>query len=61
MHIDLPTPRDRLNLEPITSPPQKKVTTTFGSPVSDLEEDEERTYSNEIRGRGGDELDATTT
>jgi hypothetical protein len=42
-----------LCLEPITSPPKKKFKTTFGSLISDSEEDEVRTYSNEIRGGGG--------
>jgi hypothetical protein len=41
MSIEPPTPRDRLNLEPITSPRRKKLKTTFGSLVSDLKEDEE--------------------
>jgi hypothetical protein len=34
---------------------------TFGSLVNDSKEDEERTCSNEIGGKGGEELDATTT
>jgi hypothetical protein len=45
-------PRDRLNLEHVTSPPRKKSRTIFGSSVNDLEEDEEQTYLDEIRGRG---------
>ncbi len=60
-HIELPTPRDRLSLEPITSPPRKKSKTTFGSLINDSEEDEEQTCSYEIRGGGGEELNATTT
>jgi hypothetical protein len=38
---DAYTPRDRLSLEPITSPLRKKSKTTFGSLVYDLEKDEE--------------------
>lgn len=34
---------------------------TFGSLVNDSKEDEEQTCSNEIGGKGGEELDATTT
>jgi len=29
MHIELPTPRDMLSFESITSPPRKKSRTTF--------------------------------
>jgi hypothetical protein len=54
----LPTPRDRLNPKLVTSPPRKKSMTTFGSLVNDSEEDKERICSNEIVGRGGEELDA---
>jgi hypothetical protein len=53
-----PTPRDRLSHEPVTSPSKKKSRTIFGSPINDSKEDEEQTYSNEIKGRGGKELDA---
>jgi hypothetical protein len=34
--------------------------TTFRSSLNDSKEDEERTYLDEIRGRGGEEFDATT-
>jgi hypothetical protein len=61
MHTILLTLRDRLSLEPIASPPRKKSRTTFGSPVNDSKEDEERTCLDEIRGRGGEEFDAITT
>jgi hypothetical protein len=44
----------------VTSPPRKKSRTTFRSHV-DLKEDEERTCSDETRGRGGKKLDATIT
>jgi hypothetical protein len=53
MCIKLPTPRDRLSLELVISPPRKNFKTTFGSLVNDLEEDEERTYLDEIGGKGG--------
>jgi hypothetical protein len=53
--------RDMLSLEHITSPLKKKSKTIFGSLVNDLEEDEERTCSNETRGTGGEELDAIVT
>ncbi len=59
--IEPPTPRDMLSLEPITSPQRKKSKTTFKSLVNDLEKDEERTCSYEIRGGGGKKLNATTT
>jgi hypothetical protein len=42
-----------LKHELVTSPPRNKSMTTFGSLINDLEEDDERTYSNEIGGRGG--------
>jgi hypothetical protein len=58
MHIELPTPRDMLNFELVTSPPKKKSRTTFGSLVNDSKKDEEQTCSNEIGGKGGEELDA---
>jgi hypothetical protein len=41
MHIEPPTPNDRLNLEPVTSPLRKKSRTIFGSSVNDSKEDEE--------------------
>ncbi len=59
--IELPTPSDKLSLELVTSPLKKKSITTFRSQVVDLEEDEERTCSNEIGDGGGKELHATTT
>ncbi len=61
MRTKPPTPRDRLSLELVTSPLWKKSRTTSGSKVNDSEEDEEWTCSNEIRSRGGEKLDATTT
>ncbi len=61
MRIKSLTSRDMLSLEPVTSPPRMKSRTIFGSLVNDSEEDEKWTSSNEIRGRGGEELDATTT
>jgi len=54
------TPKDKLNLELITSPPRKKFKTTFGSLINDSEENEERTYSYEIGSGRGEEFDATT-
>jgi hypothetical protein len=57
----LPTPRDRLSLKLVTSPPRKKSKTTFRSPIKDSKEDEEQTYSDEIRGGRGEELNVTTT
>jgi len=53
MRIELPTPRDKLSLELVISPPRKKSKSTFESSVIDLEEDEEQTCSNEIGSRGG--------
>jgi len=53
MHIKPPTLKDRLNPKPITPPLMKKSMTTFISLVNDLEEDEERTCSNEIGGGRG--------
>jgi hypothetical protein len=50
-----------LSSEPATSPPKKKLRTSFGSPFNDSKEDEEQTCSNEIGGRGGEELDEATT
>ncbi len=61
MRIELPTPRDKLSLKPITSSLRKKSRTTFGSLINDSKEDEERTCSNKIRSRGGKKLEATTT
>jgi hypothetical protein len=52
-------PNDRLSLQPVTSPPRKKSRSTFGSPDNDLEEDEKQTCSNEIRGKGREQLEAT--
>ncbi len=52
-HIKLLTLKDMLKHELVTSPPRNKSMTTFGSLINDLEEDDERTYSNEIGGRGG--------
>ncbi len=52
--------RDKLSPEPITLSPRKKSRTTFGSLVIDSKEGEEWTYSNEIEGGGGEELNATT-
>jgi hypothetical protein len=34
---------------------------TFGSPNNDLEKDEKQTCWNEIVGKGGEELEVTTT
>jgi hypothetical protein len=56
MHIEPPTPRDRLNPKPISSPPRKKYKITFKSHVIDLEEDEERTCLDGMGGGGGKEL-----
>jgi hypothetical protein len=61
MHIQLPTPRDRLSPEHVTSPPRKKSITTFRSSINDLEKDEKQTCSNEIGGGGGEELNAKAT
>jgi len=57
-----PTPRDKLSLQLVRSPLRNKSKTTFGSPVNDSKEDEERTCLNEIEigGRGGEKLNATT-
>jgi len=40
MHTKSPTPRDRLSLELVTSPPTKKSKITFKSLVVDLKKDE---------------------
>ncbi len=61
MRTKLLTPRDMLSHEPVTSPLKKKSKITFGSPINDFEEDEERTCLDEIEGRGGEELDVTAT
>jgi hypothetical protein len=61
MRIKPLTSRDMLGPKLVTSPPRKKFITIFGSPINDSEEDEKQTCSNEIGGRGGEELDATTT
>jgi len=53
--------RDKLSPEPITSPPRKKSKIIFGSLVNDLKEDEERSCSDDIRGKGGEELEAIAT
>jgi hypothetical protein len=55
-----PTPKDRLSLEPITSPPRKKFITTVKSHVIDSKEDEEQNCSNKMGGEGGERLQATT-
>jgi hypothetical protein len=60
-HTKSRTPRERLSPKLVTSPPRKKSRTTFGSPIIDLEKDEERTCSYEIGNRGGEELYATIT
>jgi hypothetical protein len=44
-----------------TSPPRKKSRIIFETPINDSKEDEEQTCSNDIGGRGGEELDATST
>ncbi len=54
----MPTPRDKLSFEPITSPPKKKSKTTFRLKVVDLEEDEERSYLDKMGSGGGQELQA---
>jgi hypothetical protein len=35
-------------------PPKKKSKITLGSPINDSKIDEERTYSDDIGGRGGE-------
>jgi hypothetical protein len=40
---------------------KKKWRTTFRSLINESEEDKEWTYLDEIKGRGREELDATTT
>jgi hypothetical protein len=61
MHTKSPTPRDRLSLELLTSPPRNKSRITFKSLVADLKEDEKQTYLNEIGGGGGKKLNAIST
>jgi hypothetical protein len=53
--------KDKLSLELVSSPPKNKSISTFKSQVVDLEEDEEQTYSNEIRGGGEEKFYVTTT
>jgi hypothetical protein len=48
----MPTPRDKLSPEFVTSPPRKKFRTTFGSSVNDSKKDDKQTRSYEIKGRG---------
>ncbi len=52
MYTWLPRPKDKLSLEPITSPPRNKFRTTFESLVNDSKEDEKWTCSDEITGGG---------
>jgi hypothetical protein len=47
-HIEPPTPRNKLNLEPITSPSKKKAKTYARVQVVNLKDDEEKTHSNEV-------------
>jgi hypothetical protein len=54
MCIKLLTPRDKLSPKPITSLPKKKFKTISKVQIVDLEEDEERTCSEEMGG-GTDE------
>ncbi len=61
MRTKLLTPRDKLSPELVTSPRRKKSRTNFGSLIVDSEKDDEWTYSNEIGGGGGEDIDATTT
>jgi hypothetical protein len=61
MCIKPPTPKDKLSLELVTSPPRKKSITIFMSQVINLEEDEEQTCSNKMGGGGGEELQAIVT
>jgi hypothetical protein len=61
MHTKSPTPRDRLSLELLTSPPRNKSGITFKSLVVDLKKDEKQTYLNEIGGGGGKKLNAIST
>jgi len=55
------TPWDKLSLELVTSPLRKKSRTISRSQIVDLEEDEERTYSNKMGGGDGEELQVTVT
>jgi hypothetical protein len=61
MRIEPPTPRDRLTLQLVTSPPRNKYLTIIRLHVIDLEEDEEWTCLDEMRGGGGKEFQTTTT
>lgn len=54
MCIKLFTPRNKLNLKPITSLPMKKFRTIYKVQIIDSREDEERTCSEEMGG-GDDE------
>jgi hypothetical protein len=54
-------PNDKLSPQLVTPPPRKKWWITFGSMDNDLKEDEKKTCSNDIRGKGGEEFEATTT
>jgi hypothetical protein len=47
-HIELPTPRDKLSHEPITSPSKKKAKTYARVQVANLEDDEEKIHSDEV-------------
>jgi hypothetical protein len=58
---ELPTPRDKLSLEPVTSLLRNKFKTTFGSPIFNLEEDDEQTCLDDIGGGGREELNAIAT
>ncbi len=53
--------KGQVKLKHVTSPPKKKSRIIFRSSVADLEKDEEWTYSDEIGGGGGRELNAITT
>jgi hypothetical protein len=50
-----------LSLKLVTSRLKKKSSITFESSINDSKMDEDQTYSNEIRGRGGKKLDTTIT
>ncbi len=52
------SPRDKLSLEPITSPPRNKSISTIKSEVIDSKEDEEQNFSNEMGNEGGKKLQA---
>ncbi len=57
----MPTQRDKLSPEPITSPLRNKSRTTFGSTINDSKKDEDWTYLNDIKGRGGRKFHAIAT